>query len=98
AIAAAAGEPVAGRETRAAFLGVAAALLRGRLDLLHKQVVVRPLDRDLLADELLDRLERERARLVDQADRLAAGAGARGADHAMHVVLGVLGQGPAERA
>src|SRR5207244_3316570 len=62
-------------EARAPLFRVTAALLRGRLDLGHDQVVLRPLHRDLLADELLDALEVQRAGLVHQRDGLAAGAG-----------------------
>ena len=80
-------EAVPRRETRAALLGIAAALLGGRLDLLQKQIVVGPLDRNLLTDELLDRLERQGARLVDETDRLAARARAGGAADAVHVCL-----------
>src|SRR2546428_462742 len=65
----------AGRlEPRAALLGEPAALFGGRLDLGHEEVVVRPLHGDLLTDELLDRLEVERARLVHEGERLAARA------------------------
>src|SRR5439155_25126136 len=72
-----------------ALLCVAPALLAGGLDLGQEPLVFRPLDGDLLVDELLDRLERERARLVGEADGLAGGAGAGGAADAVHVVLGV---------
>ena len=89
-------ETVSRREPRAPLLGVAPALLGRRLDLLHEQVVVGPFDRDLLADEFLDRLERERARLVHEADRLAARPRARRPADAVHVVLGVLRQVPVD--
>src|SRR3989304_9663056 len=87
---------VARGQARAALLRVAAPLLRGRLDLGQEEVVVGPPDGDLLADELLDRLEAERARLVHQGDRLAARAGARRAPDAGDVVLRVLRQGPVD--
>src|SRR5712691_960566 len=90
-------EPAAPRlEPRAALLREPASLLGGRLDLGHEEVVVRPLHRDLLADELLDRFEVKGARLIHEADRLAARARARRAPDAMHVVFGVLGQVPVD--
>src|SRR5512146_1117621 len=76
------------------LLGVTAPLLAGRLDLGQVQVVLGPVHLDLLGDELLDRLERQRPRLVHQADRLARRAGTRGAADTVHVVLGVLRQIP----
>src|SRR5262245_44353761 len=88
--------PTAGRHALPLLLGVAPALLAGRLDLRQVQVVVGPLDADLLTDELLDRLQEERARLVGQADGFAGGAGARGAPDPVHVVLDVLGQVPVD--
>jgi hypothetical protein len=51
-------ETVSRREPGAPFVGVPAALLGGGLDLLQEQIVVGPFDRNLLADELLDGLER----------------------------------------
>src|SRR5215470_1314855 len=83
-------------EARTPLLGVASALLGGRLDLGHDQVVLRPLDEDLLADELLDRLEVQRASLVHERDRLTAGAGSGRAADAMDVVLRILGQIPVD--
>src|SRR6185503_4838606 len=59
----------------ALLLRVAAPLLARRLDLGEVEVVLGPVHLDLLGDELLDGLERERARLVHQADRLARRAG-----------------------
>src|SRR5262245_48903416 len=73
-------------EPRAALLGEPPTLLDRRLDLGHEQIILRPLDGDLLADELLDRLEIERARLVDEADGAPGRARARRASDAVHVV------------
>src|SRR6266511_1692126 len=84
------------RHARALLIGVAPALLAGGLDLGQEPVVLGPLDADLLADELLDRLERQRARFIGEADGLAGGARARGAADAVDVVLGVLGQVPVD--
>src|SRR6266436_5801137 len=86
----------AGGHTLALLLRVAAALLARRLDLRQVEVIVGPLDADLLADELLDGLEQERARLVGEADGLAGGAGARRPPDPMNVVLDVLGQIPVD--
>src|SRR5262245_37615284 len=86
----------AGLEARPPLLGVAPALLGGRLDLRHDEVVFRPLDEDLLPDELLDRLEVQGAGLVHERDGLAAGAGPGRAPDAMDVVLGILGQIPVD--
>src|SRR5262249_4478564 len=77
-----------------ALLGVTPALLGGGHDLVHEGVVVRPLRRNLLADELLDGLDAQRARLVHHADRLAAGAGAGRAADTVDVILGVVGEIP----
>src|SRR6185369_14101322 len=91
--AAAAAAPVAAApriETRSSLVGIAPALLGARPDLREIEIVLGPRDRNLLADELLDGLQVERARLVDQRDGLAAGARARGAPDAMDVVLRVL--------
>src|SRR6185369_5187362 len=96
AAAVAVAEAVARREPCTPLVGVASAFFRGRLDLLHEDVVVSPFARDLLADELLDRFEGQGARLIDQADRLAARAGARGAADPVHVVFGVLRQVPVD--
>src|SRR6185503_2698061 len=74
----------------ALLLRVAAPLLARRLDLGEVEVVLGPVHLDLLGDELLDGLERERARLVHQADRLARRAGPRGAPDAVHIVLRIL--------
>src|SRR5262245_23252377 len=76
-----------GVEARAALLRVPAPLLGGRPDLRQDQVVLRPLDRDLLADELLDPLEVERAGLVHEGDRLAARSRPRRAADAVDVVF-----------
>src|SRR4029077_7688485 len=84
----------AGGHTLALLLRVAAPLLAGGLDLGQVEVVLAPVHLALLGDELLDGLERERPRLVDQADRLARRAGPRGAPDAVHVVLCVLRQVP----
>src|SRR5262245_13897037 len=73
------------RHALAAFLGEAPALLAGGLDLGQVVLVARPLHADLLTDELLDRLDVERARLVGQADRLARGARPGGTADAVHV-------------
>src|SRR5439155_716638 len=96
AAAAAVAEAIARRQPGAPFLVVAPALLRRRLDLRQKEVVVRPLHRDLLADELLDRLERQGARLVHEADRLAARPRAPRSADPVHVVLGVLREIPVD--
>src|SRR5262245_20033870 len=73
-------------EARAALLGVAPALVGGRHDLGHEEVVLRPLDGDLLADELLDHLDAQRAGLVHERHRLAASAGPGRAPDAMDIV------------
>src|SRR6266542_4942561 len=85
-----------GRQALALLLRVAAPLLARGLDLGQVQLVVGPLNADLLADELLDGLEQERARLVGQADGLAGGAGTRRAADAVDVVLGILRQVPVD--
>src|SRR5262245_45428321 len=79
----------AGVEAGAGLVGEAAALLGGWHHLGHEELVLRPLHRDLLADELLDRLDAERARFVDQRERLAAGAGPRRPADPVDVVLRV---------
>src|SRR5213593_2334604 len=76
------------------LLGVTPALFGGGHDLVHEGIVVGPLDGNLLADELLDGFDPQRARLIHHADRLAAGAGARRAADAVDVILGVVGQVP----
>src|SRR5262245_66374826 len=81
---------------RATLLGEAPALLRARPDLRQDEVVLGPLDEDLLPDELLDRLEVQRAGLVHERDRRAAGAGAGGATDAVDVVLRLLGEVPVD--
>src|SRR5262249_53235054 len=81
-------------QPRAPLLGVAPPLLGRGTDLRQDQVVLGPLDPDLLADELLDRLQVEPARFIDQGDALGAGARPGGAADAMHVVLDVLWQVP----
>src|SRR5512144_3454867 len=86
--------PAARRHALAPLLGIAPALLAGGLDLGQVQLIARPLHTDLLADELLDRLDVQRARLVGEADGLARRAGARGPTDAVHVVLGILRQIP----
>src|SRR5262245_50780574 len=88
--------PAARLEACTALLGEAPALLGARLDLRQDQVVLRPLDENLLPDELLDRLEVQRARLVDERDGLATGAGPSRATDAVDVVLGVLGEVPVD--
>src|SRR5262245_15124120 len=84
------------RHSLAALLRELPALLAGRLDLRQVEIVLRPLDLDLLADELLDRFDAEGARLVHEADRLAGRTGPRGAADPMDVVLRVLGQVPVD--
>src|SRR5215472_3052839 len=86
----------AGGHALAFFLGVAPPLLAGGLDLGEVEIVVGPLHADLLADELLDGLEQERARLVGESDGLAGGAGAGRTPDAMDVVLDVLRQVPVD--
>src|SRR6266481_391810 len=81
---------------RALLVGIAPSLFTGRLDLRQDPVVLRPLDGDLLADEFLDGLDLEGARLVGEADRFAGGAGARGAPDPVNVVLRVLGHVPVD--
>src|SRR5438309_10462658 len=83
-------------EPRAPLVGVAAPLFRGRLDLRQVEIVLRPLDRNLLADELLDGLEIQRARFVDERVGHAGRAGTRGAADAVVVILGVLRQVPVD--
>src|SRR5215831_20480202 len=93
---AAARPPGAGRHARALLVGVAPALLARGLDLRQEGLVFRPLHGDLLADELLDGLDLERARLVGQADGLASGSRTRRAPDAVHVVLGILRHVPVD--
>src|SRR2546428_1479850 len=87
---------VARIEPGASFFSVLASLFGRRLDLRNVEIVLGPVDGDLLPDELLDRLDVERAGLVDETDRLATGAGARGAADPVHVILGVLRQIPVD--
>src|SRR5712692_10288607 len=94
--AAVASRPTPSSHALALLLGIAAPLLAGGLDLGQVELVAGPLHADLLADELLDGLEEERARLVGQADRLAGRARPRGAADAVDVVLGDLGQVPVD--
>ena len=82
------------RAARLASLGRAAALLGRRPDLGQEQGVLRPLHADALPDEALDPLEREGARLVDQADGLPGRARPRRPADPVDVVLGVLRQVP----
>src|SRR5262249_12906734 len=84
------------RHPLAPLLREAAALLAARFDLGQVQIVLGPVDLDLLADELLDGLDAERARLVDQADGLARGTRARRAPDPVDVVLRVLRQIPVD--
>jgi hypothetical protein len=86
----------AGLEASAPLLGVAPALLGGRLDLGHDQVVLRPLHEDLLADELLDRLEVQSALASSTRRWPCRRAGPGRAADAMDVVLRVLGQIPVD--
>src|SRR5204863_6027078 len=86
---------VTGVEPRAALVGVATTLLGRRHHLRHEQVVLRPFDRDLLPDELLDGLDAQGTRLVHEADGLAARPGPGRAPDAVDVVLGIIGQVPA---
>src|SRR5262252_5350337 len=86
----------AGRHALPSFLCVPPALLARRLDLRQVELITGPLDANLLADELLDGLEQERARLVREADGLAGGAGTRRAADPMDVVLHVLRQIPVD--
>ena len=96
ATAAAAIEPAPRVEARATLLREAPALIRRRLDLGDEQVVLRPLDGNFLADELLDGLEVQHARLVHEADGAAGGARPRRAPDAVHVVFRILGQVPVD--
>src|SRR5262249_35334038 len=57
-----------------------------------EQFLRRPLDRDLAADQLLDRVEREDVVVAGQRDRRAFRPGASRAADPVDVVLGVLGQ------
>src|SRR5262249_8721863 len=86
----------AGREPLALFFRVPSPLFAGRLDLLEVEVIVGPLHRDLLADELLDSLVQERTRFVGEADRRAGRAGARSPTDTVDVVLRVLRQVPVD--
>src|SRR5215471_13464347 len=79
---AAAQPPGAGRHARALLVGVAPALLARGLDLRQEGLVLRPLHRNLLSDELLDGLDLERPCLVGQADGLAGSTRARRASDA----------------
>src|SRR5881296_4727343 len=90
AAASAAIEAAARVQPRATLLREAPALIRRRLDLGDEQVVLRPLDGNFLADELLDGLEVQHARLVHEADGAAGGARPRRAPDAVHVVFRIL--------
>src|SRR5262249_50399198 len=72
------------------------ALVGRGLDLVEIEIVLRPLHRDLLTDVLLDRLQIERTRFVNERDGLAARTRAGGAPDAMNVVFGVLRHVPVD--
>src|SRR5215470_893701 len=88
--------PASGVQPGSTLVGEAASLLGRRHHLGNEEVVLRPLDGDLLPDVLLDGLDPERARLVDEADRLAAGSGPRRPPDPVDVVFSVLRQIPAD--
>src|SRR5574341_253698 len=83
---------LAGGMGRGLFRARALLLLGSPSDLSDIHGVVSPVDGDLLADVLLDFLERVHILLISEADRPAARAGAARAPDTVYIVFSVLGE------